>query len=553
MTSIMSRCFCILFSALSLTCVACACEGKTPEKTEPEFTIKGPSVIEADSDGMIQEYSVETSSDVTWRIVRKSVNTWSEARPASGTGSGSFKITVQKNTTGNSRQMNYSAYVNGEERDAVITVVQSGRRDTWDEKGDNLFHPTEGIKAFNSARSVDYKRDGQAVLAIDVTEPIVIAVADKEYDWGFFQFPTIAMSKSGSIRVSWQFRYDTEENVTSPEAEIPTTKVSLDGGSTWIDSDIEINSPDPYSVLLPDGDILTADTPTALDTAGLHLPKPVEKREDRCYYRYSELPTALQGVEMRRWDSRTGKASRFRASLDDPGSLRFSISYYFPIKWWGNMIIDPSDNALYAVMYYSSYETADHKADKALSCLCYKSVNEGLSWTLKGKIPYVWDDTYDKDGPSRSYYGYSEPTFAILPDGSFYCVLRSDGPMYCTRSYDKGHTWTTPEVMAPNGVYPQLFRLANGILCLKSGRPGEQLRFSLDGYGRTWTDPLDLIDYQADYDSGKGWTFNTCGYGEVAICSDNSFYITYSDFRHKTESGTFRKAILFRKVTVNKY
>jgi hypothetical protein len=107
--------------------------------------------------------------------------------------------------------------------------------------------------------------------------------------------------------------------------------------------------------------------------------------------------------------------------------------------------------------------------------------------------------------------------------------------------------------MAPNGVYPQLFRLANGILCLKSGRPGEQLRFSLDGYGRTWTDPLDLIDYQTDYDSGKGWTFNTCGYGEVAICGDDSFYITYSDFRHKTGTGDYRKAILFRKVTVKKY
>lgn len=536
--------------ALTVLCAACSCVNKNP--ANPEFSLDGPLTIDAGPEGIVHNYSVKTSEEISWKIVRKSIEKWSEVKPEEGTGSGFFTLTVHPNPTGVKREVKYSVYVNGEEQGIEILLVQSGQRETWDEKGDNLFHPTEGIKAFDSAKYIDYTREGQTVLSIDVSAPKLIAVADKEYDWGFFQFPTIAMSSSGNIRVSWQFRYDTEENITSPEAEVPTSMVSLDGGESWIQSEIEIKSPDPYSVMLADGDILTADTPLAVDTAGLHLPKPVEKRDDRCYYRYSELPSSLQGVEMSRWDSETGKTMRFRAPLNDPGSLRFSISYYFPIKWWGNMIIDPSDNALYGVMYYSTYETPDHKADKALSCSCYRSVNEGQSWELQGKIPYVWDSTYDKDGAGRSYYGYSEPTFAILPDGSFYCVLRSDGPMYYTRSYDKGVTWTTPEVLAPNGVYPQLFRLGNGILCLKSGRPGEQLRFSLDGYGRTWTDPLDLIDYQEDYDAGKGWTYNTCGYGEVAICGEDSFYITYSDFRRQTSSGAYRKAILFRKITVAK-
>ena len=44
----------------------------------------------------------------------------------------------------------------------------------------------------------------------------------------------------------------------------------------------------------------------------------------------------------------------------------------------------------------------------------------------------------------------------------------------------------------------------------------------------------------------------TCGYPSILQVNDNTFYIVYSDFKTKDESGEIRKSIMFRKIEVIK-
>ena len=95
-----------------------------------------------------------------------------------------------------------------------------------------------------------------------------------------------------------------------------------------------------------------------------------------------------------------------------------------------------------------------------------------------------------------------------------------------------------------------LMTLDNGVLVLASGRPGMQLRICLDGDGKTWTEPIEMLPFMDD--KGKYFEWWTCGYPSLLKNDNNSFYLVYSDFRTKNKDGDFRKAIIFRKIEVVK-
>ena len=89
--------------------------------------------------------------------------------------------------------------------------------------------------------------------------------------------------------------------------------------------------------------------------------------------------------------------------------------------------------------------------------------------------------------------GFSEPSMVIFPDGEMLCAVRTGGgkPLYCARSYDRGRTWTSAEILSPRyiqpicGILPKLILLKNGILALCTGRPDCTVHFSKDR-GHTW-------------------------------------------------------------------
>ena len=92
---------------------------------------------------------------------------------------------------------------------------------------------------------------------------------------------------------------------------------------------------------------------------------------------------------------------------------------------------------------------------------------------------------------------FTEPALELLPDGSLFAVLRTTdgngvGPLFKTRSTDQGRTWVKPEPFTETGVLPRLLQLTNGDLVLSSGRPGVDLRFSIDN-GQTWSPATTLV------------------------------------------------------------
>ena len=116
--------------------------------------------------------------------------------------------------------------------------------------------------------------------------------------------------------------------------------------------------------------------------------------------------------------------------------------------------------------------------------------------------------------------------------------------MYASRSSDWGKTWSQPEVIARNGVLPQLLHLGNGVLVLSAGRPGVQLRFCTDGQGKVWSDAFEMLAYKNDRDTVSG------GYTALLATGPDRLMLAYSDFRHTTEAGPVRKAIKVREIVV---
>lgn len=439
---------------------------------------------------------------------------------------------------------------------ALSACVERPPKTVWDERHQDSLQPRkvqEGVPAWDAA-SIDYKRDGKTILEFSLPEPHAVAVADQDWGWGFFQFPSIGMDDKGDLSISWQMATDSR----SPDGKrvhYPNYLVSTDKGKTWHETGQRIRSAGQYSVRLSNGDILSVHTIRSLYTNGLDLPEPVEilpgtAEGEIAYYRVKDLPDTLQGTYLDLWHHDSGETELIHASVEDPCALRYSQDNYFPLIWWGN-IREDKDGSLYALPYPTFYETPDHKATQAMSASLYRSVDRGRSWTLQGAIPYKWDSEKDPRGAAKRHNGFSEHTFTILPDGSFYCVMRSDGPMYWTRSIDKGKTWTDPKCLTPYGVKPYIFTLDNGLLVLVSGRPGVQIRVSADGLGETWTDPVELIHY-GEYTSWRQLTVDSCGNADIKVCGRDSFYIVYSDFKYPATDGKLRKAIKFRKVTIKK-
>jgi hypothetical protein len=75
---------------------------------------------------------------------------------------------------------------------------------------------------------------------------------------------------------------------------------------------------------------------------------------------------------------------------------------------------------------------------------------------------------------------------------------------------------------------------------------GVHLKFSADGTGRKWTKPVSLIPAK-----GK-WTELSCGYTSLLAVGEGEFLIAYSDFKHRDAKGKVRKAILVRRIKVNR-
>ena len=429
----------------------------------------------------------------------------------------------------------------------LLETVQTETSSVWDESGEVLTIVRHGIPACD-ATGIVYRRDGKPILEVEMQAPVLVASAIQPEKWGYFQFPGLYRSDDGTLVATWSMSADSPSSYGKGGSSF---RVSSDQGKTWTEAERAPAS--RGGLLLPSGARISVRTPAALNVNELQLPESIgsSKEYNRIftYYRLNELPEVVQGVYINRWD-KNNVHTTIHAGLDDPRAVRYADDNLFPVVWWGDMKLLP-DHSVVAGIYPMFYENEDGGVEPG-GVSFYRSVDEGMNWKILGKIPYRPDLTVDPNGSKRLGMGYTEPAFEILSDGTFLCVMRTqdsngNSPMYISRSSDQGATWTHPVPFTPSGVLPKLLQLENGVLVLASGRPGVQIRFSIDGKGEKWTEPFEMLPFDNPAE------VLSCGYTRFLVTGPDSFLFIYSDFKFPDPvSGELRKAIKTREIKVTK-
>ena len=103
------------------------------------------------------------------------------------------------------------------------------------EKYKEQFKIHEGILSEHK-QTVRLKSEGRKIGKVKLGEPVVVAMAEESYNWGYFQFPTIDRMGDGSLLISWQMKADSYK--AYGQSNVGKNKMmSRDNGRTWIDYD----------------------------------------------------------------------------------------------------------------------------------------------------------------------------------------------------------------------------------------------------------------------------------------------------------------------------
>lgn len=414
---------------------------------------------------------------------------------------------------------------------------------------------SNGIAAY-SETSIDYKDDASK-FKIHFKEPVVVGVASKQEKWGYFQFPNIGRRTDGAVQAKWNM---TRDAIEAYGEETHGAAISFDNGKTFrlIDS-----AQTTGTLELPNGDKLELYTPKALKETDLKLPKPIGsalenyRKSNFTFYKLHNLPESRNGVYFKRLKKGEKEWKLEKANIIDDNAARYSLAGLIPVLFWGDIRV-AKDGSLIAGIYPGFYIDKNGKVDPRMGAFFYRSIDNGHTWNIQGRILYYGDEVGDPAATKRM--GYTEPAFEILKDGTFLCVLRTtdgagNGPMYASYSKDIGKTWTQPQIITPNGVLPRLLQLKNGVTVMSSGRPGVQLSFSTDPNGIKWSKPFEMLPYS--YESLKkeqngGMAQVSCGYTGLLPIGKDRLLLIYSDFNYKNQNGEIRKAIKVREIQVSK-
>lgn len=276
------------------------------------------------------------------------------------------------------------------------------------------------------------KKNGKTVAVINLSKPELVAQADREEKWGFFQFPNIGRAKDGTLVVSWHMREDSHKAYGKYGRQY-TPMTSKDGGKTWQPQDKAYFAPSQgYNGILKDGSILQVNTPPSRNIRSYErFPSPVASDGTNHFFRVDQLPDDLQGIYLTRYGGEGSKTQAFHARLNDPGLIRTSIEDLMPVIWWGN-IKQLADQSLIAGVYPAVYQGILGQILQS-SVSFYRSIDEGHSWDITGKIPFKYDGIADVRGEKE----YVEPTFEILADSSLICIMRTGNVSPCIRRFQE--------------------------------------------------------------------------------------------------------------------
>lgn len=83
------------------------------------------------------------------------------------------------------------------------------------------------------------KKGKKTVAKVHLSEPVMVAMADKEEMWGYFQFPGIAIAEDGALVVNWQMNKDSHEAYGKKSGREQVPMMSRDKGMTWVEWDMK--------------------------------------------------------------------------------------------------------------------------------------------------------------------------------------------------------------------------------------------------------------------------------------------------------------------------
>jgi len=394
---------------------------------------------------------------------------------------------------------------------------------------------------------------GETAVKIDVSEPIAAVVAPGVGGWGWYQFPTIERLPTGELLIQYQLWPDTQTSAGTTTGKA----VSTDDGKTWqtikdVPGYHEFHNGWSPNLLLLNGDRLSAITVPSTPLKDFAAPEPVGQDQSsygftRNWYLAESLPDDLAAWHFVRWHKNKKEWARETAEMRIPGQILFSSVQEGVLrrKHMDRMKYAP-DGSIWGIRY--DKRLVDGKVRAKYHVMILRSVDAGHTWDLYSEIPYQGDSEADPNWPKQE--GFSEPDVAFLPDGSAFCLMRTTygggpSPVYSTRSEDSGKTWSEPKVFDKVGVWPRLLALKCGVTLASYGRPGLYLRATDDPAGRQWQDPITIVQPGGTYS-------DTCAYSALMALDETTALLVHSDFRHKAEDGTTRKAIQVRRVSVRR-
>jgi len=383
-------------------------------------------------------------------------------------------------------------------------------------------------------------------LSLTLGEPVVIAQAAPEVTgWGPYQFPRVERLADGTLHVAYHVHADSAVayGLASGHA------VSRDEGQSWSAVDEPCS---PGGLLLPDGDRLLADAARSLPAGTLSLPPPVASVHasyvDYSYYRTRDLPPDLaRGWPFLRLAAGENGWQREWATvaLAEDADVRTVTEDVLVIPFFeqDRIRVEP-EGSLRTTTYLLPELGVRRKVIRPLLVRVFRSADGGHTWREISTIPYQPDPDADPHWDARD--GFTEPELHDLPDGTLLGLLRTSdgngvGPLYCTRSADRGATWERPRVFDDLGVWPQLLTLASGVTLAVYGRPGLFVRATADPAGRQWGERVPLLT------AGAMGT-DTCSYADVIALDARRALVVYSDFRYPNAQGQPCKTMLCRSI-----
>ena len=113
-------------TVLTMLSLSTSCNDKKVVTNDSLYLrLEGTAALAVTEEGTTQEYLVKSNGK--WEIIRKSVQTWAEAKPVFGQNDGSFRLTVGENKSYSDRSMRFAFLLNDKELpEEGISIVQKG-------------------------------------------------------------------------------------------------------------------------------------------------------------------------------------------------------------------------------------------------------------------------------------------------------------------------------------------------------------------------------------------------------------------------------------------